>query len=199
MTRTSLKIHCGRLDPVPIIDLFFLLLIFTLIGSSLVFHPGIQVQLPKAPSSELRGVPKLVVTITRPRRPPAANDGAGNPGNADQQGTGNGVATNASEDLLFFNDTRVEWEDFEQHVRREVHDRRLTMARTATREEKESGSRSMPLLVLRADRGVAYERIIEVLSMGRSLGLGVYLVTAPGSDRVSPPGGASVPPEAFAP
>lgn len=185
MTKTSLKIHCGKIDPVPLVDLFFLLVIFSLIGSSLVFHPGIQVQLPHAPSTELLGVPKIVVTITRPQRTPSPPGMASEARNGAEP-TGETLTTEAKE-LLFFNDNRVAWADLEQRLRQEVYDRRLAMGRTATEDEKLSGHRGAPLLVLQADAGVAYERIVQVMALGRSLGLGVYLVTDPGGSRTPPP------------
>lgn len=189
MTRTNLKIHCGKLDPVPLIDLFFLLLIFVLIGSSLVFHPGIQVQLPQTSATELRGLPKIVVTITMPRHhatepAPDAAAAGGSPAAPATPGTPHP----GEEELLFFNDSQVSWPDLEERMLREVHDRRLAMGRTATEEEKVSGHRAAPFLVLRADAKVRYEKIVRVMSLGRSLGLGVYLVTDPGRARSGPPG-----------
>ncbi len=156
MTKTNLKAFAGAVDPIPIIDLFFLLLIFSLIGSSLVFQPGIQVQLPRAPATEMHGLPKIVVTISRPTS-----------------------ETQAGREMVFFNDSLVTWDSLEKRLRQEVRDKRLAMGRTATEEEKRSGHRKEPLLVLRADAGVAYEKIIRVMSLARSLDLGVYLVTDP--------------------
>ena len=180
MTRTNLKIYSGKLDIVPVLDVFFLLLIFALIGSSLVFQPGIPVQLPQAGAADIRGVPKIIVTITRPRSVPRGHTeitSNGQPEAADKEAI---VADAGPQpDLLFFNDRRVEWEELEQNLRQEVHDSRLFMARMANDAGQGGRSRHAPLLVLRADRGVPYEKIIRILSMGRSLGLGVYLVTEP--------------------
>ncbi|MDT8389526.1 MAG: biopolymer transporter ExbD [Lentisphaeria bacterium] len=182
MTKTNLKIYCGKLDLVPLIDLFFLLVIFMLIGSSLVFRPGIQVQLPKAAAAEMRGVPKIVVTITQSGGLPPS-------GISPSAGGGDGPASAAtSRSLLFFNDNQVTWPDLEQKLRQAVHERRLDMGRIATREEKQTGLRENPLLVLRADAAVPYQRIVQVMSLGRSLGLGVFLVTESNEDRMPPPG-----------
>lgn len=184
MTKTNLKIYCGRLDLVPLIDLFFLLVIFMLIGSSLVFRPGIQVQLPKAAAAEMRGVPKIVVTITRAAI--LANAEPASPADGVNPSTSTGTVRENT--LLFFNDTQVSWVDLEQKLRQAVHERRLDMGRMATSEEKKTGLRENPLLVLRADAGVPYQRVVQVMSLGRSLGLGVFLVTEPGDDRMPPPG-----------
>jgi len=198
MTRTTLKIHCGKMDPIPIIDLFFLLLTFALIGSSLVFHPGIQVRLPRAPSTELRGVPKIVITITRPRKK-REPDAEQKPASGADTETVSAPEQRETDELLFFNDSHVQWDDLEQKLRKEVYDRRLAFARTATEQEKQSGHRSAPLLVLRADATVSYDRIVRVMALGRTLGLGVYLVTDPGAPRVTPPGPATAPLEGLAP
>lgn len=198
MTRTNLKIYCGKIDPVPIIDVFFLLLTFALIGSSLVFHPGIQVQLPSAPTTEMRGVPKIVITITRPRSERSGKDNVA-AGETVPEDEGENSADGLPNELLFFNDSQVTWDNLEQRLRQEVYDRRLTMARFATEEEKMSGRRNSPLLVLQADASVSYEKIIRVMSLGRTLGLGVYLVTEPGRDPKPAPGPLVPPSEPLAP
>ena len=184
MTKTNLKIYCGKIDVVPLVDLFFLLVIFMLIGSSLVFRPGIQVQLPKATAAEMRGVPKIVVTITQTavlkKTPEASKDASGKTVVTDEQA--------ASRTLLFFNDNQVSWPDLEQKLRQAVHEGKLDMGRMATREEKKTGLRQNPLLVLRADAKVPYQRIVQAMSLARSRGLGVFLVTESDENRITAPG-----------
>ncbi len=68
-TKTSLKIMTGSAPLVPLVSLFFILLVFFMISNSLVFWPGTKVEtslrLPKARISSLSEADKLVVTITR--------------------------------------------------------------------------------------------------------------------------------------
>ncbi|OPZ31066.1 MAG: biopolymer transport protein ExbD [Lentisphaerae bacterium ADurb.BinA184] len=151
MTRTTLKIHAGEFDAIPFLNLFFLLLIFFIISSSLVFQPGIPVNLPVAPASDTRSAERLVVTIT------ASN-------------------------LLFFNDAPVAWEELERQLRELVLTSRQFMARRAGA----GGADLPPVVVLRADARVPYDNIVRVMSLARSLKLGVYLVTDPGSAPAGP-------------
>jgi biopolymer transport protein ExbD len=57
------KIFRGQLDPAPFAGVFFLLLILLLLGSSLVFTPGVPIHLP--PAADLAGaaLPNLVVAV----------------------------------------------------------------------------------------------------------------------------------------
>jgi biopolymer transport protein ExbD len=57
------KIFRGQLDPAPFIGVFFLLLIFVLFNSSLVFTPGVRIELPEA--SDLPGTlnPTVMVAV----------------------------------------------------------------------------------------------------------------------------------------
>lgn len=54
-----------NLEMTPIIDCVFLLLIFFMVTSSIIKDPGIQVNLPKASSSQSQPDKELVVTIRR--------------------------------------------------------------------------------------------------------------------------------------
>ena len=147
--RPNAKVFAGRLDPVPLINLLFLLLIFFLISSSLVFQPGIPVDLPPAKNPTLNATDKLVITITR-----------------------NG--------LIFFNDKKIEWGDLERELRNLVLDSKIATSRRNNTRITGIDDKSVrnPAVVLRADRNVAYERIMEVVSLARSLNLGVYMATA---------------------
>lgn len=145
-TEPTLKVASGKLDIVPLVDVMFLLMIFFLISSSLVFQPGIPVELPRAQTTSMRAAEKIVVTIT-------ASSG------------------------LFFNDTPVKWEEFERELREMVLNRRLVMSRRENGDEADDHARFTPMLVLRADSRVAYDKIVQVMALARSLNLGVYLAT----------------------
>ena len=147
--RPHAKVFAGRLDPVPFINILFLLLIFFLISSSLVFQPGIQVDLPPAQNPTMNATDKLVITITR-------------------------------NSLVFFNDKRVEWSDLERELRNLILDSKIATSRRNNIRVTGIGDKGVrnPAVVLRADSSVSYERVMEVVSLARSLDLGVYMATA---------------------
>lgn len=154
--KTRAKIIVGPLPLAPLVNLVFLLLFFFMLSSSVVFWPGTQVdtrvELPKSHTKTMSAADKLVITINR-------------------------------SGLLFFNDNPVQWEELERLLKELVHTSRMTSdKRSGPAAEQPNGkngkklSRS-PLVVLRADRSIPYGKIIEVMSLARSLDLGVYLVT----------------------
>ena len=145
-TKSKLKIASGKINIIPLIDIFFLLLIFFLISSSLIFQPGVPVQLPKTKANTVRASEKIVVTITK-------------------------------NELLFFNDNRVNWEELERQLRKVVAESRRVQVARQPQEENRQGPEYSPMLVLRADAKVAYDKVVEVMSLARRLNLGVYLVT----------------------
>ena len=57
------KIFRGQLDVAPFAGVFFLLIIFLLLNSSLVFTPGVPVHLPEAGNLPGTGNPTLVVAM----------------------------------------------------------------------------------------------------------------------------------------
>lgn len=63
--KRHLKIEEGHLDMTPLVNVFFLLLIFFLFTSSFIFQPGIRVNLPKAVTSEVIQQENTVITITK--------------------------------------------------------------------------------------------------------------------------------------
>jgi len=63
--KSRLKIAKGWADLTPFIGVFFLLLIFFMMGSSFVQVSGIPVDLPQAPTAGSFGVEKFVVTVDR--------------------------------------------------------------------------------------------------------------------------------------
>lgn len=62
--KRRLKIEKGMVDLTPLINVFFLLLIFFMFTSSFIFQPGIRVNLPKAVTSEVIQEEGTVLTIT---------------------------------------------------------------------------------------------------------------------------------------
>ncbi len=161
-TRSHLKIFSGKLDFVALVDLLFLLLIFFLVGTSLVFQPGIPVDLPPAHGLPASPAEKIIVTIAR--------DGS-----------------------VFLNDRPVPEYQLQSRLRETVEGR---TAFTAERLNLQTGDRAEsrpPRIVIRADRNVNHEKIVEVMSLARSLGLGVYLITDPErrpASRTARPGGS---------
>jgi len=152
-TKTRLKIISGPMSLVAIVDVFFLLLVFFMISSSLVFWPGTKVEtkvrLPRSRINSMNVADKIVITIT-------------------------------SSQHLFFNDRNVLWEDLERKLKELVRESRLASAARANLPIVEQVKRARsPLVVLRADGGIPYSRIIDLMSLARSLGLNVYLVTEP--------------------
>jgi len=64
--KTHCKIAKGRIDPAPMVDIVFLLLIFLVLSSPFVLQPGFgTVDLPQTPISPNVSFQTLVVTITR--------------------------------------------------------------------------------------------------------------------------------------
>ncbi len=53
------------LNLVPLVDIVLLLLIFFMISSSFVVHPGIKVNLPKAVTAERKGPEDITLAITK--------------------------------------------------------------------------------------------------------------------------------------
>jgi len=136
---------------IPLIDLFFILLIFFMISNSVVFWPGTRVEtsvrLPRSRNPGMSEADKLVLTITKSGR-------------------------------LFFNDRQVPWDELERELSERVRESRIASSHRLHRKKTpKPGRRRAPLLVLRADKGIAYDQIMAVMSLARSLGMGVYLVT----------------------
>jgi len=55
----------GLVDLTPLVNVFFLLLIFFIFTSSFIFQPGIKVSLPKAVTSEVIQYENFVLIITK--------------------------------------------------------------------------------------------------------------------------------------
>jgi len=159
-TKTSLKIMTGSAPLVPLVSLFFILLVFFMISNSLVFWPGTKVEtslrLPKARISSLSEADKLVVTITRSGQ-------------------------------LFFNDRHIAWPDLERELARLVHDSRTAAAdRAGLAGGAAAEGIRQPMLVLRAEENISYSQFFDIMTLGRSIGLDVWLVSD--SSETSAPG-----------
>lgn len=63
--RKRVNIEKESIDLTPIINVFFLLLIFFIFTSSFIFQPGIRVNLPKAVTSEVIQQENVVIIITK--------------------------------------------------------------------------------------------------------------------------------------
>ena len=89
------------------------------------------------------------------------------------------VITVTKQDLLFFNDKPVNWEDLERELREVVLSGKVQMARRASSQPGSPGRlRTLPpMVVLKADGSVSYARVMEVMGLARSQNLGVYLAT----------------------
>jgi biopolymer transport protein ExbD len=66
--KRRLKIERGAVDLTPLINVFFLLLIFFMFTSSFIFQPGIRVSLPRAITSEVIQEEGTVLIITKDGR-----------------------------------------------------------------------------------------------------------------------------------
>jgi len=122
-----------------------------MISNSLVFWPGTKVEtslrLPKARISSMSEADKLVVTVTRSGQ-------------------------------LFFNDRNVAWPDLERELARMVHDFRAAAAgRAGLAAGAAAEGIRQPMLVLRADKDISYSQFFDIMTLGRSLGLDVWLVS----------------------
>ena len=156
-SKMRVKMVTGMAPLVPLVDVFFILLICFMISSSLVFWPGTKVEtslrLPRARVSSMGEADKLVVTVTRSGQ-------------------------------VFFNDRNVAWADLERELTRMVHDSRKA---AGNRENINADTQGLtgrhPMLVLRADRDIAYEQFFDIMTLGRSLGLDVWLVSDSSDER----------------
>jgi len=145
-TRPTIKIYAGKFDFIPIVDLFFLLLIFFLISSSLVFQPGIAVELPQVHTMSKNAAEKIIITIT-------------------------------NNNHIFLNDQPVDSEELPSKLRKTVDSKLTFISKSLKIDENDVTITRSPKVVIRADKNVSYQTIMKTMSLARSLGLGVYLVT----------------------
>jgi biopolymer transport protein ExbD len=122
----------GRIDPAPMVDVVFLLLIFLVLSSPFVLQPGFGiVDLPKSAIPQNVSFQGLVVTVSR-------------------------------NDLLFFNTQPISLRDLPGALRKAA-----------------SESRN-PELIIKADRQVANDTVVKIMSMAFDAGISaVNLATRP--------------------
>jgi len=149
--QTDFKVEPGNYPLIALVDLFFILIIFFLIVNSVVFWPGTKVEtslaLPRIAHAQRHEADKLIITITRSGQ-------------------------------IYFNEKSLDWHGLEKELGNRVRESGIAAARrmNVTPEQAVEQGRA-PMVVLRADKGLQYDVITNVISMARSLGLGVYLVT----------------------
>jgi len=149
--KTDVAVKPGVYPLVALIDLFFILLIFFLIENSVVFWPGTKVEtslaLPRTANPQLHEADKLIITITRSGK-------------------------------IYFNEKSLDWHGLEKELGNRVRESGIAAAgRMNLPADQAEASRRPPMVVLRADKDLSYEVITNVISLARSLGLGVYMVT----------------------
>lgn len=59
------SVEAVPIDIAPMIDMVFQLLLFFMLTSSFILHPGIRVILPKATTSQTLSSPNIVITLTK--------------------------------------------------------------------------------------------------------------------------------------
>jgi biopolymer transport protein ExbD len=78
---------------------------------------------------------------------------------------------------IFFNEKALDWHDLEKELRERARESNITSAQRRNLDPATVPKASRPPMVaLRADKDLPYERINAVMALARSLGLGVYLV-----------------------
>ena len=108
--KTSVKVFSGKLNPVPLIDICFLLIIFFIISTSYDFQPGFKVSLPQADAQTLIAADKLVIVITSYQ---------------DDKGE--------TKYELLFNNQSYDWEDFEEELAITIKDRTFNKLSSSAR------------------------------------------------------------------
>jgi biopolymer transport protein ExbD len=63
--KRSRRTTISLIDPTPMTDMVFQVLLFFIISSSFIVEPGIKVNLPKSQTSEIQVRQKLVITIDK--------------------------------------------------------------------------------------------------------------------------------------
>jgi len=155
--RTNVKIITKPFTLVPMVDVFFLLLVFFTISSSVTFWPGEKVEtavrLPASQLATMSVADKLIITIT------------------------------SSGDLFFNSKPMANINDLERELREIV---RAGQAAAPGEGDAAAGRSRRPLVVLRADRQIAYERILQIETLTRELNLDVYEMLDPSSRTPTP-------------
>ncbi len=146
---------------VGLISLFFILIIIFMISNSVVFWTGTRVEtslsLPTVRSVELNVADKMIITITRSGE-------------------------------LFFNEKSLDWYELQRELGERVRESRIAMAKVSGfNPDQPSNPQAAPMVIVRADKNIAYETISRVMDMARSLDLNVYLAADPPASSVPQP------------
>lgn len=146
------------------IDLFFILLVIFMMSSNFVFLPGVKsVSLPTLPDAEIIQANKLIITISR-------NETADNPsGNAVP---GNSSTNTAKYSYSFNGQTKNTREDLESAIQNAI-----AFSKTAAHNRTKSNNQNTVMLVLRAEKNLPYEELINFYSFARKLNVQLFLVT----------------------
>lgn len=151
--RPNVKIICDPFVLVPMVDVFFLLLIFFTLSSSVTFWPGgkveTEVRLPAAQLASMTVAEKLIITIT------------------------------SSGDLFFNSKPMANLNDLERELRKIVTVPSGAQSATGHHTRR-------PMVVLRADRRIPYQKIVEIENLTRGLNLDVYEMLDPSSRKPTP-------------
>lgn len=141
--KSKLKPVSGAIASAPLIDVVFLLLIFFVLNSSLVFQPGITMELPEAMNEEMLHamIPakKMVLVISGQRD----------------------VVTR--DQLMFFNNRQISENEFERAFREEI--RKTHEAIYAYKSELSKDD--MPVLMLMADVSTPHGLTSKVRSLAK--------------------------------
>lgn len=161
--KSNLKPASGAIASAPLIDVIFLLLIFFVLNSSLVFQPGITMELPETMNDEMfySMIPakKMVLVISGQRE------------------------GETGEQLMFFNNRQVRVGEFERVFREEIRkNHELIYAHSSELDQDD-----MPVLLLMADISTPHGLTSRVRSLAKKHGVtvfDVYGTKKPGSGSV---------------
>ena len=147
--RSTLDYAPGKYPLTVLLDLFFTLLVVFMLGNSVVFWPGTPVE----------------PALSLPRDP-----------HATMQVADKLIVTITKNNQVYFNDKALKKEELEKELRERLRESYIASEHRRGDDEGSTPGHA-PMLVLRADRNLPYETIMEIMSLARSLELGVFLVT----------------------
>lgn len=155
--RPTVKIIAKPFTLVPAVDVFFLLLVFFTISSSYTFWPGEKVETAvRLPASQLATMSVADKLI---------------------------ITITSSGDLFFNSKPMASINDLERELREIV---RAGQAAAPGEGDVAASPSRRPLVVLRADRRIAYERIVQIENLTRGLNLDVYEMLDPSRRAPTP-------------
>ena len=146
---SNLKLKTGTLETAAVVDVIFLLLLFFLLSSNLVFQQVIPVDLPAAASYSTTSVNKMILTVTD-----KTDDKTGEP-------------------MMFFDDQRIEWSDLEREFREVAFQHKTILA-----ESSNGKSQEQPQLILKCDTK-RIDRLIEIFDIARLQGVQLLIAVKP--------------------